>query len=224
MFNFWTLWVPFGERPCLWVPKRSTNILATTLGITRLLRLRSMLTGAARGKAEGSRCHTERRLPADRPTRRLPERRRLQVDLLVPKADGGRSGESRRHCERHKPSSRTGSQAATHPKMGMLPHTSDSGSVRKMMKGQPRGTVLGHLGIWRANSDRIPLMQIMAVKEDGRARFTRISSIPQVGSGVVPEQAHSTMTSYRRASKPRLPRPEPKLYPRHQTSPGEQIG
>ncbi len=54
------------------------------------------------------------------------------------------------------------------------------------MKGQPRGTVLGHLGIWRANSDRIPLMQIVADKGDGRARFTRISSIPPVGSGVVP--------------------------------------
>ena len=141
MFNFWTLWVPFGERPCWWVPKRSTNILATTLGITQLLRLRSMLTGAARGKAEGRRCHAERRLSADRPTRRLPERRRLQVDLLVPKAVGGRSGESRGHCERHKPSSRTGSQAATHPKRGMLPHTSDSGPVRKMVRGQPRGTV-----------------------------------------------------------------------------------
>ena len=88
----------------------------------------------------------------------------LQVDLLVPKAVGGRSGESRGHCERHKPSSRTGSQAATHPKRRMLPHTSDSGSVRKMVKGQPRGTVLGHLGIWRANSDRIPLMQIVADK------------------------------------------------------------
>ena len=92
------------------------------------------------------------------------------------------------------------------------------------MKGQPRGTVLGHLGIWRANSDRIPLMQIVADKGDGRARFTRISSIPPVGSGVVPGQAHSTMTSYQGALKPRLPRPEPKLYPRHRTSPGEQVG